>query len=222
MPQPPSPFGTQFQVELPAGGSMYLQTAEEVEMWNRSSERYQEDFHLTKTNDLVLLGAILQQQVTLFRAQMALNGTEPELDNSGIPTGRYIQKKLDADDTGAYIRMLNSATEQIQKIEKSLGIDKVTRESGGQMSVSNYLTTLKRAAHLRGIHITERTKKYEEVANELRWRIRVLRNADAEDRAYHDITPESILKFAEDKLEEILQHDKDFAKEWGKVYAGQL
>lgn len=212
-----------FEVELPgSGGKMYLQSAEEVELWERSSAKYVEDYHLTKMNDLVLVGAILQQQVTLFRAQRNLNGMKPETDNAGVPTGRYQSVELDADDVNAYMRILNTAADQIQKIEKSLGIDKVTREAGGTVSVSNYLMTVKKAAHERGIHISKRTIKYEAFVNDLRWRLRVLYNADAEDRAYHDITPDKILEWCDGQLKELEEVDKKFARERGKVFIGKL
>jgi hypothetical protein len=153
--------GQNFEVDLPMGGKMHLQSAEEVELWENSAAKYVEDYHLTKTNDLVLVGAILQQQITLFRAQRALNGMEPLLDNAGVPTGQYKQTVLDADDTRKFMGMLNDAANQIQKIEKSLGIDKVTREAGGTVSVSNYLQTIKRAAHERGIHINKQVVRME-------------------------------------------------------------
>lgn len=211
-----------FEVELPGGGMMYLQSAEEVELWRKSSAKYVEDYHLTKMNDLVLVGAILQQQVTLFRAQRNLNGMKPELDNAGVPTGRYVQAEVDADDVNAYMRILNTAADQIQKIEKSLGIDKVTREAGGTVSVSNYLMTLKKAAHERGIHISKRVIRSEGFINDLRWRLRVLYNADAEDRAYHNITPDAILEWCNEQLVELEDIDKRFAREKGKVFVGKL
>jgi hypothetical protein len=201
---------------------MWLQSAEEVELWKLSHERYVEDYHLTKTNDLVLVGAILQQQITLFRAQRKLNGLEPERDAAGVPTGQYQQVEIDADATDKYLKMLNTAAEQIQKIEKALGIDKVTRESGGAVTTQQYLRTLKAAAHARAVHISKRVIAYEEFVNGLRWRLRVLRNADAEDRAYHDLTPEKILEWCEGELGKLAQVDKDFAKEYGKVFAGKL
>jgi hypothetical protein len=188
-----------FEVELPSGGKMFLQSAEEVALWEQSHERYVEDYHLTKTNDLVLVGAILQQQVTLYRAQCALNGVEAELDNAGVPTGRYKQHKLDA-----------------------LGIDKVSREAGGAVTVENYLRTLKRAAHDRGIHISKRVIAYEQFCMDLKTRLRILKNADAEDRNYHDITPERVLAWATEQLDALEEVDKRFAREKGKVYIGKL
>lgn len=211
-----------FSVELPAGGVMHLQTAEEVELWEKSKERYIEDYHLTKTNDLVLVGAILQQQLETFRAQRALNGLEPEVDNAGVPTGRYIQKSLDSDDRDKALKRLNTATGEIQKIEKSLGIDKVSREAGGAVSVENYLRTLKRAAHERGVHIVKRTLEYERIANDCRWRIRMLRNCDPEDKQYHDLTPEKFIEWLDGELKGLEQVDQTFAAERGRLYIGKL
>lgn len=219
-PLPPSV--AQFEVQLPAGGIMYLQSPEEVDLWTRSADRYIEDYHLTKTNDLVLLGAILQQQVILFRAQRKLNGMEPEVDAAGVPTGRYKVVQPDSDEVQGLTRILNTATGEIRSIEKALGIDKVTRESGGQVSVSNYLRTLKKAAHERGIHISKRFIAYEKFCNELRTMLRMFHNLDAEDRAYHNLTEEKILLWAKDELAKLEEVDKKFANEKGKLYAGRL
>ncbi len=218
-PPPPPP---NFEVELPAGGSMPLQTAEEVDLWKNSAARYIEDYHLTKTNDLVLLGAILTQQLILFRAQRRLNGMQPQVDASGVPTGQYVMVDLDSDEVTKYTKMLNSATDQIKSNEKALGIDKVTREQGGAVTVESYLRTLKKAAHERGIHISNRFLAYEKFANELRTMLRMFWNLDAEDRAYHDLTEEKILKWCSDQLAALEAVDKKYAHERGKLYAGKL
>jgi hypothetical protein len=218
----PPVFSTQYEVELPAGGALYLQTPEEVDLWANSSERYREDYHLSKTNDLVLLGAILQQQIELFRAQRMLNGLKPEMDAGGQPTGKYIQAALDDDDRDRIMSRLNKASGEIRTLEKALGIDKLTREAGGAVSVENYLRTLKSAAHERGIHVTQRTLEYERVVNEARWRLRMLANCDPEDRAYHDITPDKILEWLKGELDTLEEVDKKFDRERGKLYVGKL
>ena len=106
--------------------------------------------------------------------------------------------------------------------EKALAIDKVTREAGGQQTVAGYIQMLKRAAHERGVHISKRVLAYENFVMELRMRLRIMENADAEDRAYHDITPEKILDWARDKLAELEQVDRDFGREKGRVFVGKL
>lgn len=201
---------------------MWLQSAEEVDLWRKSAERYIEDYQLNKTNDLVLLGAILQQQVILFRAQRKLNGMQPQVDAAGVPTGHYIMVDVESDEIAGLTKILNTATGEIRAIEKALGIDKVTREQGGAVTVANYLQNLKRAAHARGIHVSKRVLAYEKFANELRTSLRMLYNLDAEDRSYHDLTPEKLLEWASDELKNLEEIDKKFARERGKIYAGQL
>jgi hypothetical protein len=218
LPAQPTPF----EVDLPAGGKLYVQSVEEVELWNTSFEKYVEDYHLSKQNDLVLLGALLQQQILLFRSQRAINGMVPQLDAQNRPTGVYIMKDVEPDEIASLMKALTGASDQIQKIEKSLGIDKVSRESGGQFTVADYVSTLKKAARMRGIHISRRVLAYEEVINQCRWRIRLLRNGDAEDRAYHDITPEKIIDWLESQLKELEGVDQKFAKEFGKLFVGKL
>lgn len=220
MTNPASPQN--FPVELPGGGRLQLQSAEEQELWNQSYERYLDEYHLNKNNDLILLGAVLQQQVLMFRAQRRLNGMVPEVDDHGVPTGRYRVEPVESDEMAAAMKLLTNASDQIRALEKSLGIDKATRESGGSITVENYIRTLKKAAHERGVHVAKRTLEYEEFVNGLRWRIRVLRNADAEDQAYHDISPEKILEWCRNELVRLEQVDKQFARERGKLFVGQL
>lgn len=203
-------------------GVLQVQSAEEVALWENSAERYIEDYQLSKTNDLVLLSAILQQQLILFRAQRRINGMVPETDPSGIPTGRYKMELVESDEIAGLTKILNTATGEIRSLEKALGIDKVTREAGGQVSVTNYLRTLKTAAHLRGIHISKRLLGYEAFANQLRTMLRMQLNLDAEDRAYHDLSPEKIMEWCSGELAKLEQMDRDFAHEKGKLYIGKL
>jgi hypothetical protein len=217
--------GTQqqiFEVELPAGGSLMVQSAEEVDLWETSRLKFVDDYHLSKQNDLVLLGALLQQQLILFRMQRQINGMEPELDNNDIPTGKYKLVQPDSEQVASAIKQLGAASDQIRVIEKALGIDKVTRESGGAHTVENYLRTLKKAAHERAIRISQRVLAYENFVADLRWRVKVLRNADAEDRNYHDLTPEKLIDWAEGQLVTLEEADKKWAREKGKVFVGKL
>lgn len=215
-------MSTVLEVELPVGGKLQLQSPEEVALWNKAKDRYVTDYHLQNVNDLNLLGAILQQLLTQFRATMALNGMEPELDNSGVPTGQYKAIKLDADEAGKWTKILNTATGEIRALEKALGIDKVSREAGGQVSIANYLRTLKAAAHERGIHITMRTLWVEGFINELSTMLRMYKNLDAEDRAYHDLTPDRILDWCQEQVDSFHAQDQKWHRDKGKIYAGKL
>lgn len=210
------------EVDLPAGGKLHLQTPEEAELWERTRDRYKADYSLTKTNDLVLLGAILTQNLAMFRAQQAINGMEAELDATGVPTGRYKSVKVSVRDASAAQQMVLNAAKEIRELEKALGIDKKTRDAGGGDSIAGYLGSLKIAGRQLGIHITKRTKAYEEFCMEMRWRIRVLDQGDAEDKAHHGISEKSILDFARTRLAELEDIDKKFAQEKGRVFVGKL
>lgn len=190
-----------FRVDLPAGGSLELNSADEVTLWNTSALRFIEDYGISKANDLVLLGAVLTQQVHMFRAQRDMN--DPKKASS------------------AQNQIIKAATE-IRDLEKALGIDKKTREAGGQHTVGDYIKTAKAAAHERGIHISKRTKAYEAFAMDLRWRVRLLDNGDSEDRQYHGISESAIIDFVRAELAKLEDVDKQFAREKGKVFVGRL
>lgn len=193
--------GSSFLVDLPAGGQLTLNDSDEVAMWNTAAERYIEDYGLTKANDLTLLGAVLSCGIEMFRAQRDLSDAKKATSAAG-----RITKMVDT----------------IREIEKQLGIDKKTREAGGKHTVEDYLTRLKHAANMKGVQIAERVKAYEQVMMEARWKIRLLRNGDAEDRQYHGISEKAIVDWLEGELGRIEDADKDWAKTKGRVFVGKL
>jgi hypothetical protein len=75
----------EYVVELPGGGTIHLQSEEEVDRWNTLSESYQRDYKLTKINDLTQLGSLLQQHISMYRAQVGLSGMKQEYDEEGLP-----------------------------------------------------------------------------------------------------------------------------------------
>jgi hypothetical protein len=192
-----------FKAELPAGGSIPLQNAEELDMWQRASARFQEDYAITKPNDLVLLGALLTQQLLMYRAQI---------------------KVVDPEDTkpAEHQNRIMKAGEEIRKIEKSLGIDKQSREAGGQHNVAEYITKLKKFARAKGIRISERVVEMESLMMDMSWKIRLLRNGDDEDRRHHGITDASIVNELEKRIDEIHEKDQEWAREVGSVFVGQV
>lgn len=211
-----------FDVELPSGGRLHLQTEEEVDLWEESSRRYIEDYGLSQQNDLILLGAILTQQLAMFRAQARMNGMEAEFDADGLPTGRYKKTALKASDMTAAQTIIIKAATEIRELEKALGIDKKTREQGGQQTVAGYVGTLKEAAREYGLHISKRVKAYEQLCMDARWKLRVLRNGDAEDRQYEGISEASILNWLEEELAKLEEIDKQYANERGRLYLGAV
>lgn len=190
-----------YSVDLPGGGKLQVNSADEVGMWDTSAKRYIEDYNLQKQNDLVLLGALLTQGLVMYRAQQEL--ADPKL-------------------VAAAQNRIIKASDQIRELEKALGIDKKSREAGGQHTVANYIATLKKAAHEKGVHLAHMQKAYEEFAMEMRWRIRLLRNGDQEDRHVHGISDKSIVLFAEEELVKLEAEDKKWAAETGKVFVGRL
>jgi hypothetical protein len=213
---------TGFHVDLPAGGKLVLKTQDEVDMWDQTRDAYIQDYRLAKTNDLVLLGAILTQNLAMFRAQQRMNGMEPELDSADVPTGRYKQVPVKAADITGAQKQIISASEEIRQLEKALGIDKKTREAGGAYNVADYIATLKKAGHQMGVHLTKRQKAYEAVMMEARWKVRLFRNGDPEDRQHHAISPENIIDWLEEEMEKLEDLDRKFANEVGKLYVGKL
>lgn len=218
------PGPKQFVLDLPGGGKLHLQALEELELLSTQKKHYEKEYQFDKLNDRVLLGTLLTQQLALYRAQQVLSGMEPEFDAKGKPTGgmKLRDPKPSHSEMKAAQESINTASDQIMKLEKTLGIDKKTRESGGQHTVERYLTTLKRAANEMGVHINERTKAYESFMMELRTKLRILNNADAEDRNYHGISEKTVLQWCGDELVKLEDIDKEFARTKGELWRGRL
>lgn len=211
-----------FEVEAPAGGTLHLRGQDEVDLWEEMAESYKKDYRLVRQSELVLLGALLTQALTLYRCQQELTGLVPKTDAGGVPTGEYEEKKVSPSERGTIQKTIGEATKEIREVEKALGIDKKTREAGGSQTVASYVQTLKEAGHRMGVHIFKRTKMYEQFAMDMRWRLRLLRNGDAEDKKYHDVSPEKICVWADGVLAEIENFDKEFGKEQAKLFGGKL
>lgn len=211
-----------FEVEPPAGGKLILRSLEEVHLYDEMAENYKRDYRLVRQSELVLLGSILTQAMALYRAQQDMSGVVELKDKAGVPTGEYQHVALKPTERAAIQKIVADATKEIRDTEKALGIDKKSRDAGNQESLASYVSTLKRAAHRMGVHIHKRVFKYEEFNNELRWRLRLLRNGDDEDKKYHDISPEKICKWAENQLKEIEEFDKEFGKSQAKLFGGKL
>lgn len=212
-----------WQADLPAGGHLFLRSADELEYFESVRDSYIADYNLVKTNDLALLSSLLSQQLEVYRAQQLMNGMEPVLDSDQVPTGEYALVEVkDATKNAAQQRLIK-ATQEVREIEKALGIDKKTRESGGQYSIEEYIATLKKAGRQYGVHISRRFKMHEAFVNGLRWRVRLFRNGDREDRQYHGVeTLEKVVEWAEGEMKKIEGADKRFAKEKGAMVIGQL
>jgi hypothetical protein len=211
-----------FETEAPGGGQLVLRSQEEVDLYDEMSSAYQRDYRLVRQSEKILLGSILGQALILFRAQQEMAGMVEKTDAGGVPTGEYEEKELKPAERVAIQKTITEATKEIREIEKALGIDKKSRDSGGQESVALYILNLKKAANRMGIHIFRRVKLYEEFVMQMSWRLRLLRNGDDEDKQYHDISPEKICEWAESQIAMLAEFDQMFAKDQARLFGGKL
>jgi hypothetical protein len=210
-----------FKVEMPGGGGyLHLQSNEECDRFNTLSQQYQQQYSLRKVNDLTNLSTLLVQHVNLYRAQQAMTGRQPAVDDDGLPTGKYEMRQLKPAEIRAFQGQITDASKEIRTIETTMGVDRKSRDAQGDESVQAWLTAMKAKAVRYGLHVSTRVKKYEEFAMELRWRIRLEQNGDAEDKHYEQCSPEEIVKWARVELEKLEKVDRDFANEEGKIAIG--
>jgi LAGLIDADG-like domain len=95
-----------------------------------------------------------------------------------------------------------------------------SRDQAGDESMKSWLLAMKARAHRYGLHVSARTKAYEELAMELRWRCRLNERGDAEDKNYEDCSAEGIVKWAREQLAELEAKDQEFAQEQGALVLG--
>lgn len=211
-----------FEVDLPGGGRIHLQTMDEVDLWEDSRDKYLSDYKLTAQSDRLSVGTALLLHLEIFRAQQRINGMEPQLDPSGIPTGQYVSVKVGAQDRTAALNVIIKSQGEIREIEKALGIDKKTRDQGGQYDVASYIKGAKLSAREYGVHLSKRYQAYESTIMAARVKLRMLRNLDAEDLATENLTPESFLVWMEGELAKLEAADIKFAHEKGKLIVGRV
>lgn len=208
-----------FEVDMPGGGHLHLHSPEEMELWNTLRERYIDDFGLVKVTDQISVGMLLTQQMALYRAQQLSNGRRVKMAEAG-PTGEY--ERVPPEETLAATGQMDKAINQIGKLEERLGIDKKSREAGGKYELQDYLRVAKGAAHEFGIHISERVMFIEQMAMDVSMMIRILDNADDEDRNYHGISEAGIVNHMRKCLEVMHSKDQEWAKEKGALFVGKL
>ena len=210
-----------YAVDLPGGGGqIHLQSLEEVDRWQTLAAAYQDQYKLVKINDLTNLGTLLVQHINLYRAQQALSGRLPEIDDDDLPTGRYVMRPLKPTEVRAYQDQINTASKEVREIEKAMQIDKRSRDNAGDETLRGWLVTMKARAHRYGLHVSKRVTAYEEFVMELRWRVRLNETGDAEDKHYEDCDDAGIIRWARRQLAELEKTDQEFAKEEGALVVG--
>jgi hypothetical protein len=211
-----------FEVDLPGGGKLPLQTIDEVDVFEESRDRYLHDYAIKNQSDRLAVNHMLILTLEAFRASQRINGMEPELDPSGVPTGRYKTAKVSGQERAASLNVLIKTRESIADTEKSLGIDKRTRDQGGQYDVATYIEGAKKGAREFGIHLSKRYVAYVTFVKALRTQMRMLRNLDGEDLAEMRMSPETVLEWAWNELDKLDEADKKFAHEKGRLIVGRV
>lgn len=205
--------------ELPGGGTVTLMNIGEVNYFETIKSRYLDEFPLTKPNDLSRMSQLIMAELTAYRLMQDAAGQRAQYDAAGNLIGLAVVDPIERDFA---MTNLPKVQDEIRKLENALRIDKKTREGSGQHEVKNYIENLKSAAAEYGVHLSERYTYYDETMNELSWMLRVLDNADKEDRDYHKVSEEGILKYVRERLSAKEQMDIDFAKAKQSVWVGSI
>jgi hypothetical protein len=208
------------EAALPGGGSIALTNPREKAFFDEKRKVYAKEYPLTKPNDLSRLGQLLTLELVAHRMTQRMMGQVMLFDQNGSPTGAF--EAVSDDEIVSITDRLPKVQKEIRDLEKALRIDKQAREGEGTHDIRNYFETLKRAAFDYEVHLSDRYKAYDEVVNELRWKIRILRNADQEDKDYHQISEASIIKYIEDELLRLEELDIKFAADKQALWVGKL
>ncbi len=216
--------GTGFTIELPGGGTFPALSQDEVDLAAHVEKSYVDEFNISKSADLGHIAAIIVQRILIHRAHLELSGFEPVLDALGKPTGelKRSEKKRSAKDLSDLQKTVNEAQKEIRSIEKSLGVDKATREKGGADTVADYIRNVKAAARAKGIRLNERLVAYDDLFNQIDVKTRLLENADDEDLRLEDLSPEKFIRWLRSEVVQIQKAEQDWCKDKFAVYVGKM
>jgi hypothetical protein len=148
---------------------------------------------------------------------------EPEVDARRRAHGPLRDAELDSDDATATSELCEGVSE-IRAIEKALGIDKVSRESGGQHTVDNYLRTLKKTPRMSAASTSrKRVLAYEAFVNGLRLATpRPTQRRRRGPRLPRPDAREAPGVVRRTSWRRWSRSDKKFAREKGKIFVGKL
>lgn len=211
-----------FHETLPNGGMITLQSPEEVVYFRELKNNYEKEYSslLSKPNDRNRLSQLISCELMAHRYTQRMLGAVNVYDDKGNISGI---EKVDPVEMASISQLLPKVQDEIRRLESALKIDKRTREGSAEGDIRDYMTNLKKAAVNYKVHLSERYIAFDEFVNELSWRIRVIENADDEDRRYHNL--ESLDKFYEwikDQVEELSRLDKEFAKNKQSLWLGKI
>jgi hypothetical protein len=211
-----------YHERLPHGGTITLQNPEEVAYFRGLKKEYEAEYAslLLKPNDRNRLSQLINFELIAHRYTQRMMGTVNVYDGNGNITGI---EKVDPVEMNLITQNLPKVQDEIRKLEGALKIDKRTREGSGEGDIRNYMETLKKAAINYKVHLSKRYEAYDEFVNETRWRLRVIRDADNEDRAYHGLdTPEKFFDWMNEQLRELEEIDKEFAVNKQALWLGKV
>lgn len=211
-----------YHEKLPNGGTITLQSSEEVSYFRDLKKVYEEEYEslLVKPNDRNRLSQLIGFELIVQRYTQRMMGAVNVYDEDGNISGI---ERVDPVEMSSISNSLPKLQEEIRKLEQALKIDKRTREGSGEGDIRNYMETLKKAAINYKVHLSKRFTLYDEFVNELRWRMRVYSSTDMEDRAYHSLdTPEKLHTWIDEQLSELEEVDKKFAVDKQALWTGRI
>lgn len=211
-----------YHEKLPHGGTINLQNPEEVSYFRELMKEYKTEYAslMNKPNDRNRLSQLITFELIAHRYTQRMMGTVNVYDQMGNVKG---VEKIDPVEMNLISQNLPKVQDEIRKLESALKIDKRTREGSGEGDIRNYMENLKKAAINYKVHLSKRYVAYDNFVNELRWRMRVIHNADNEDRAYHNLdTPEKLQDWIDEQLNELDSVDKAFGKDKQSLWVGKI
>lgn len=215
--------GTDYRVDLPGGGTFPGQSPDEVDLAEEVTRSYVKEFNITKGSDLQKVADIVVQRILIHRAHQEMSGLQPVFDVRGRPTGEL--KRVDRPKPNQMSQLqktVGEAQREIRAIDKSLGVDKATREQGGGESTQDYLRRTKEAGHTYAVHLHESAKACLKLSKECSWRLRLLAGEDEEDRGHHGLTEESFCEWLRGEVAKLEEADKRWAKDKYALFVGKL
>lgn len=169
-----------YEVESPSGSTFALMNQDEVDYFQRVSEKYYSDNAFSNITDMQDVDRVVSMELLVYRWSAWVLSEE---DYNGHPINPT-----------EYRKQISEYSTEIRQTKKMLGIDRKSREGEGQ-TVADYIENLRKRAQEFGIKRNEEAAKAIELFHELKAFVELHLNCDEEERKEEKCNQEDIIQW---------------------------
>lgn len=172
------------EVVGPSGSTFEVLNDIEADFWNRSRDRYLEQFKFENITDLLDLDRVLTGELLSFRLSYWI-----------LHEGDYDSRAIDDTEMGALQRKRIETEKETRLLKEKMGLNRGRRQDSDQQAVWEYLNNLRSRAKEFGVHRDMQIAKSMDLLHELFTQVGIYNRGDEEERTHLKCNAEDILKW---------------------------